>query len=472
MSHRSHHTPLPCPQQQSQVLDEPWEEVLGRLPADYEVQASRLGAFVRKRELRSVGDLLRAVLAYVLGGSTQSFRRLGAWAVLIGLADISETAWRKRMQRASAWLLWLLQQLVAAPALLAPTSVPRACGRVLLVDATRLQEEGSDGEEWRVQTAYDLAAGRLAEVVVTDRHSGESLLHYHLQPGDVVVADNGYGYRRSVAVLRSQEADGVLHLTPSSFPVQDEHGQRIDLIAWLRQARSSLQSLSCWCEWEGQCYAVRVVAMALMPQAAERARDEKRERARSRGTSISQQTLFLAGWVLVVTTLPAQQWSEADVLQLYRARWQIELVYKRLKQLLHISQVRAHTVETAQAVVRAMMVAWVLQEEEAAQLRQELLLVQTEGPLLHTQIIERPLSSWLLSAICLDTLRMQVQGQWTSARLHACRRALLRFVGGSPRRRRQHETVYRQWVSTAPLVPLSGQEEPNQPQQTVLSLRL
>lgn len=472
MSRHSHHIVSRDSEQPLQVREEPWEEVLGRLPADYQGQAKRLGAFVRKREVRCVEDLLRAVLGYVLGGTPNSFRRLGAWAVLIGLADISETAWRKRVRQARAWVLWLLEQLVATPVHAAPAVALRACGRVLLVDATRIQEEGSDGEEWRVQTAYDLGVGRLAEVVVTDRHRGESLLHYHMQPGDIVVADNGYGYRRSVAVLRSQEADGVLRITPSSFPVQDEHGQRLDLIAWLRSADASVQSLSCWCEWEGQPYAVRVVAMALTPEAAARVRREKRERARERGKSVSEQTLFLAGWVLLATTLPAQQWSPQDVLQLYRARWQMELVYKRLKQVLRVSKLRAHSAETAQAVVRAMMLAWVLQEEEATQLRHELLLVQTEGPLLHTEISERPIRSWLLSAICLDTLRMQGQGQWTSARLHACRRALLRFVGGSPRRRRQQETVFRQWLSRTPLVPLNSLQEPSQPPQSVLSLRL
>ena len=47
-------------------------------------------------------------------------------------------------------------------------------------------------------------------------------MHYTLRAGDVVVADNGYGYRGMVAVAVRQQADVVLRLTPSTFPLETE----------------------------------------------------------------------------------------------------------------------------------------------------------------------------------------------------------------------------------------------------------
>src|SRR2546426_249402 len=167
-----YHSPSAQERPSSALVNDQWSrEVVPRLPQQVNEQAKRLKAFVRVREVKSATDLLRGLLAYVLCGSATSFRRLGAWAMLIGLADMSETAWRQRLRKASAWLLWLLGELLAAP-VEAQTSWlhGRTSGRVLLVDATRLQETGQQGQEWRVHTAYALVAARLCEVTVTDRH--------------------------------------------------------------------------------------------------------------------------------------------------------------------------------------------------------------------------------------------------------------------------------------------------------------
>lgn len=514
------------PRQVELLLADGWQqEVVPMFPATLEEQGYALGAMERARKLRRASDLLRGLLSYVL--CVSSFRQLGAWAVLLGLACLSDNGWRKRLRTASAWLGWLVGNLVAAPA----RQQNSQAARVLLVDATRLRHIGGNGDDWRVHSAYDLLAGRLVEVTVTDQHGAESLVWVSsLRAGDIVVSDNGYGYRKSVALVVQQAADLVTFVTPSTFPVQNRQGERIEVLAWLRQVEGEIASLSCRCQDEQACYQVRLIALRLSQDATQRRQAAKREKAKKAGRAVSEEVLELAGWILVATTLSESSWPAEAVLRLYRARWHIELLFKRINQLLRVVPVRGHTVETVVATIRAVLVAWALQQEEACLLREVLQQVQTrqgealscwqeltcpwqlnqesedEGekatldpcepaavlsaesatcttpPPAWVPAVEpeaslsvtglhpttsweavtadwqpsceqphsdrpHPLSHWRLSAICLQTLRQQVQGTWTQARLLACAPLLRRYLLDSPRRRVQLETAVRRWLA-------------------------
>ncbi len=73
----------------------------------------------------------------------------------------------------------------------------------------------------------------------------------------------------------------------------------------------------------------------------------------------------------MTTTNPAE-WSGKELVALYQARWQIELIFKRLKQCLRLHQVRLEDWERVSCVLQLNLIGWWLLEEEAQSMREVL----------------------------------------------------------------------------------------------------
>jgi IS4 transposase len=308
---------------------------------------------------------------------------------------------------------------------------------LLLVDATRLRQIGGSGDDWRAHLAYDLYAGRMAQVRVTDRKGAEKLAHFDFQADDIVVGDSGYGYRKHVAYAKQKQADVVLRICLATFPLEQADGQPFDATAWVLTQHGSVAEWSGWCRIHGRRYPVRLIASKLPADKVAAIRKRKKRKAQKAGRKITSRTLQLAAWLLLITTLETS-WSASDVLRLYQARWQVELLFKRLKQLLRVADLRCRERAAVEATVRALLIAWALQEQVAAEVRAQL-PTGARDP-------QHPASSWLLASLSVQTLQQQVRGSWTVARLHACLPRLVRFLVSNPRKRRQQEADVRQWL--------------------------
>jgi Transposase DDE domain len=197
----------------------------------------------------------------------------------------------------------------------------------------------------------------------------------------------------------------------------------------------------------------RIIARSLPEEAAQRARTKERKRARKQQRAVKEDTLFLCGWLLIFTSLPQSSWSDEHLLALYRARWQIELLIKRIKQLLQLTCLRGKTALSNEATLLALLLAWSLLQEEVQYARQVLtaaleLWEQVQSlpqPPQETAPSLTPLSvsSWTTTALAVQTLRQVVQGRWTPARLRACLPFLQRFLCSRHRRLQQEGCIRR-----------------------------
>ncbi len=459
MSSKSHHSdPMP-PMQEVDLNDAAWNEVVSaRLPADLEAQARQLKAWTRQRGLRCVSDLLRALLVYAC--CQYSFRELGMWAVLKGIGSLSERAWRKRLDRARSWLAWLLSELLGVHQ--TPGWLPEGVGRVLLIDATRFKTPAGTGDDVRLHQSYDLRAGRMEQVQLTDRHQAESLSHFELRAGDLVVTDAGYAVGSSVEQTQQSKSLLLQRTAASQLHLEDEQGHTINLKARIKQvAANSLKEVEGCVHLpkSGERAQVRVLCYRLPKEQAKKARERKAAKLRKKhGPNYNQELVWWAGWVILVTTTQRAAWSGKDLLALYRARWQIELFFKRLKQCLRLHQLRLQDWERVSCVVQLTLIGWWLQEEEAQWIRELLTSVlvplaedigqveesqESQGEL---EAAEWILSSWTVAHFCCEEVRTMLRGAWSRRRKQECQQALRRYVCSRKRQRGHRETEQCAWV--------------------------
>lgn len=429
----------PSCQELVSLVAEEWEEVAAFLPADLERSARATQALVRRRGIRCALDLLRVALAY--GVCDWSLRVLGAWCVLWGVGDLSDVALLNRLRRCHRWLGSLIVQLLQQRGL----SLSSPAGvRLRLVDATTVSQPGSRGTDWRVHLSLDLGHLCLEDVAVTAADGGESLARFPGQPGDIVVADGGYAFPRSLGAVLAAPAWLVVRCHWHNLRWEDEEGQRLDLITWLqesgrREEAEPAERSVCLSTPQGR-FTLRLIAQALPQAAADRARQRARQTAKRKGRTPDARNLFASGFILLLTNLPPSRWAARQVLDLYRIRWQMEMWIKRGKSLFHLDGLRARDPHLAQTYLLGKLLGMLLIDVLAQG-------VAIRVPEWFTTW-ERPLSPWRLATLLWEHLQSLVRGPVPWFRLVLLWPRLQRFLCDPPRKRRQ------QWAYARTLLTL------------------
>ena len=93
----------------------------------------------------------------------------------------------------------------------------------------------------------------------------------------------------------------------------------------------------------------RVCAIRKTEEAIKIALEGIRTEASRKGRQVQPSTLQFARYVIVFTTLPAAEFPAAAVLEWYRLRWQVELVFKRFKSPAQLGHLPKHNDDSAKA---------------------------------------------------------------------------------------------------------------------------
>jgi hypothetical protein len=331
------------------LVDDQWAYVRTLLPEDLDESARSSGALSRRRGVRDAEALVRTLLAY--GATDLSLKSVAGWAKALGVSDLSAPALFYRVRDAEPWLSVLLGAVLKEE--IRPAAATGL--RLRAVDATVVVGPGAKGTEWRVHVLADPGTGKISAVEITDEHGGEGYARHPLRSGDVVLGDRGYAYSRSIAAAVDLGAHVVVRFNPQTLRLCTTSRARMDLFACAEQVPTT--GAASW-----------IVSMPVFPP--------PRQSKSHRGWPLAKATGWLPARIVaartsqqkiiwILTTLDAEQASDLATLDLYRLRWQIELLFKRLKSLLAFDHLPSARGPTARS--------WLLARLLAAAMAQKLL---------------------------------------------------------------------------------------------------
>lgn len=418
-------------EKQEQQLITNWEDFQTTCGIDLEKTAKETKALQRKRGIRCAKDLLRLILFYA--SSDWSLRLVGAWAWLSGIGSLSDVAVLKRLRNSQKWIGTLVARLLQNRVTVLQ-SLPGV--RLRLVDATTISLPGSKGIDWRLHLSFDLGNLCLDGVELTDQYGGESLARFAAQNNEIVVADGAYPFASGMAPVLNAGAGLIVRINWRNVPVLGPEGQRFEIIPWLKTL-STLSETLIWMNTPQGWFHFRLLASPLPPDKIEEARRRTRLRHQRKQKPLNENTLFAAGFVLLLTNLPAETWPGQLVLALYRMRWQIELCIKRLKSLLEFDHVRAKDPRLVQTYLLTKLLIALLVEEMTHQVR-----FQSPD---WFDALERPVSVYRLTALCHDALRQIIAGPWAASLRHFFG-LMQRYLCDAPRSRPQQLAWVRAFI--------------------------
>jgi hypothetical protein len=327
-----------------------FSQLLELLPKEWEEKAKELKAFQRARGIKSPKDLLMLILLYLTKG--KSFRGTSAVQRLSGEAGMSDVAILKRMRNSAAWLQWLCENIYRRAGLTVEKPEWLKKKNVIIVDGTEDVKCGIRRQCYMLHYSLDLFTLDAREFVMTDRRTGEKLANFkQLGKNDIVMGDRAYGTLPGIAYLLQQGAGYVLRIKSRGFQIYDGKRRAIDLLERLSSLNEGeIADMRVKCSINDRYETVRICALR-KDNDSERAglkRLKKNNQRKHGGKAVSSLQRENNKYIIVATSL-GKEVSASQVLELYRARWQIEIAFKRLKSLFQYNDLPATNGESVKA---------------------------------------------------------------------------------------------------------------------------
>jgi alkylhydroperoxidase family enzyme len=324
-----------------QEIDSKFHQLQQELPAEVQAWARKYKAFQRSRRIKMVSDLLRAVMLYSI--CDLSLREIAGWFTGRG-QRMTDEAVRGRLKCCAKWIEAVVGKMlpvVERP----PLPDGKKAWKLVIRDGSVVNGPGSRGTDYRLHLSFDPIGQTIDELHLYDAHTSESLSLFGHGENAIEIGDRGFAKAAALIATRNTGAHFCVRMTPNYLALRDRSSNKLDLIEQLRGAGETIDLSFEVLVHEtktGETCEAYLHAHRLSEQESNRARRRTKLRARKKGHTLRATTLLLCDWLLILTSVPPGELPARVIFELYRVRWQVELLIKRFKSLLQADCLRAH----------------------------------------------------------------------------------------------------------------------------------
>jgi hypothetical protein len=223
---------------------------------------------------------------------------------------------------------------------------------ILLTDSTQVELPPALAQTWKgaggcaspaalkMHLTFEYLRGDLQAVALTAGSRPDTHQSLTYPPGSLSLFDLGYFALARFKQIAQQHAFFLTRLRPNTllFATPDA-STAVDLEALCARLPADV------CEFwlflgDRERIPVRLVLSRCPQQVVDSRRRTAYANAKRKGRQPSQKYLALLQWTFFITNVPDTMLSALQVTQLYRIRWQIELLFKLCKSQLHLDAVQ------------------------------------------------------------------------------------------------------------------------------------
>ena len=306
-----------------------WDAIRRHLPGNYQALAYECKALrphYPNAKLATADELLRLIFLHV--GADLPLRQTVALTAESGGPDVSPYCLHMHMRTASGYLASLVSGM---------TSWSSECAaekwdgyELVAADGTSFSGRCATGTDARIHAALRLSDLRVVSARALGVEAGETFRRFDWTRGQLAIGDRGYSNAPGICWVLDHGADVLVRLNRGALPLQDRRGGTIDVLAWAgtiheRGTKERPARIVAVVDGARRVIDGRLIATRLPQEQADEARDRV---LAEQGQSATIESFEMAPYVVVFTTAKL---SASRCLEVYRLRWQVELLFKRWK---------------------------------------------------------------------------------------------------------------------------------------------